>query len=261
MRPLIKQVDNILEVKFPRFPNINIINKIKALPYDKRAWSREEDCWKIDASLVDSLSDILGFSVKVERNKLGSENQRTTLDLHFISQPIRRVGGDVYSCGFHDQKFIAVLELSVLEEWYKWRPCDVTLYTSLCIERTASQDEIKKAYRRVARQWHPDVVGESEKEVAHNMFIMINRAYEILSNDIKRRKYDAALLMLPKPDKEEQPMRFLPYRCGRLVCDAEVSAKIKVTKIYKWDDITNDQGQIMCATWKKGDATYETIWG
>lgn len=60
-------------------------------------------------------------------------------------------------------------------------------YEVLEVSRSASKDELKKAYRRLARQYHPDV----NKEVdAAEKFKEINEAYEVLSDDDRRTRYD-----------------------------------------------------------------------
>jgi curved DNA-binding protein len=60
-------------------------------------------------------------------------------------------------------------------------------YESLGIERGASEDEIKKAYRRLARQYHPDI---SKEEGAEARFKEISEAYQTLSDPEKRQAYD-----------------------------------------------------------------------
>ncbi len=60
-------------------------------------------------------------------------------------------------------------------------------YEVLGVQRNASQDEIKKAFRRLARQYHPDVNKAPDAEAK---FKEINEAYEVLSDPEKRSMYD-----------------------------------------------------------------------
>ena len=61
-------------------------------------------------------------------------------------------------------------------------------YTILGVSESCSEQELKSAYRKLARLWHPDVAGNSEDTVAK--FKEINEAYETLSNKVKRAEYD-----------------------------------------------------------------------
>jgi len=64
-------------------------------------------------------------------------------------------------------------------------------YDTLGIDRNASDDEIKKAFRKLARQHHPDLhSGDQQKKVAEEKFKEVNEAYEVLSDQDKRKRYD-----------------------------------------------------------------------
>ncbi|WP_263833034.1 DnaJ C-terminal domain-containing protein [Sulfurospirillum oryzae] len=62
-----------------------------------------------------------------------------------------------------------------------------SLYETLDVSQDASAEEIKKAYRRLARKYHPDI---NKDAGAEEKFKEINAAYEILSDEQKRRQYD-----------------------------------------------------------------------
>jgi len=61
-------------------------------------------------------------------------------------------------------------------------------YKILGVEKTATKDEIKKAYRKLARKYHPDVNQDDKK--AEEKFKEINEASEVLTDSEKRAKYD-----------------------------------------------------------------------
>src|SRR5271156_2246478 len=61
-------------------------------------------------------------------------------------------------------------------------------YETLGVARTATEDEIKKAFRTLARKYHPDVA--KDKKAGEAKFKEINEAYEVLGDPEKRKKYD-----------------------------------------------------------------------
>ena len=63
-------------------------------------------------------------------------------------------------------------------------------YQILNLKKTASQKEIKAAYRKLALKYHPDKVAEGDKEESEGKFIKVSEAYHVLSDDDKRKIYD-----------------------------------------------------------------------
>lgn len=62
-------------------------------------------------------------------------------------------------------------------------------YRTLNVAKTATEDEIRKSFRKLARVYHPDVA--KNKVGTEDKFKEINEAYEVLGDPVKRRKYDA----------------------------------------------------------------------
>lgn len=61
-------------------------------------------------------------------------------------------------------------------------------YSTLGVSRDASQEDIKKAYRKMSKEWHPDK--HKGDKSAEDKFKEINQAYEVLSDETKRRNFD-----------------------------------------------------------------------
>lgn len=83
----------------------------------------------------------------------------------------------------------------------------VDYYKVLEVQRTATSGDIKKAYRKLALRWHPDKNPENLEE-ANKRFKEISEAYEVLSDDAKRRTYDQRLYQ----KASSRPGRGFTYR-------------------------------------------------
>ncbi len=62
-------------------------------------------------------------------------------------------------------------------------------YKTLGVDKGANEDQLKKAYRKMALKWHPDR-NQDKKEKAEEMFKEVNEAFEVLSDPKKRQIYD-----------------------------------------------------------------------
>jgi DnaJ-class molecular chaperone len=78
-------------------------------------------------------------------------------------------------------------------------------YYVLGLNKESTKKEIRCAYLRLASTYHPDkFIDEEQKKNAHQRFIIIGRAYEILSNDDERYRYDLIYDEIKNKNKEEE---------------------------------------------------------
>lgn len=81
---------------------------------------------------------------------------------------------------------------------------DADLYRVLGVRRGATADEIRRAYRRLARQHHPDLTSEPD---GPQQFAAVSRAYEILRDPVQRARYDHVVAPPPTPRLRDRPRR------------------------------------------------------
>ena len=81
----------------------------------------------------------------------------------------------------------------------------ITYYEILEVSRMASKEVITKAYKVLVRKYHPDLEQDKgKKEEAKEKMVRINEAYETLSDDEKRKKYDDTIAILEEKEKKKQ---------------------------------------------------------
>ena len=85
-------------------------------------------------------------------------------------------------------------------------------YQTLGVPRTASQDDIQRAYRRLARQYHPDV---NHDPGAEDRFKDVSEAYDVLSDPGTRRRYDAFGADFRQVPEDMDPETFRRSRAWR----------------------------------------------
>lgn len=81
-----------------------------------------------------------------------------------------------------------------------------SLYEILRVPVGATNQEIKTAYRRLARTYHPDVVAEDRKDTSADEFMKLHAAYSTLSDPEKRAVYDSKLFI-----RKQRPLTTVGY--------------------------------------------------
>lgn len=187
------------------------------------------------------------------------------LDVRYIGQCKQRQDGSVTAYAWVNGAWSTIFPERALRDWFETgmtggqAPIQdptqaATLYAILGVSSTASNDDIRTAFRRMARQWHPDTCKEPN---AHDAFIRIKEAADILSDPIKRARYNAGLALQATLGKQfhnaPQAAYRSPLRCGLIMCEGASSLdRFIVSKILAWQDINNALGQILVTSWPIG---------
>lgn len=85
-------------------------------------------------------------------------------------------------------------------------------YEILEVNKKASKEVIDKAYKVLAKKYHPDLQKEENKLSAKTKMQEVNEAYEVLSNDEKRKEYDIELERIEKQKIEEEVIKKQQYQ-------------------------------------------------
>jgi DnaJ-class molecular chaperone len=113
------------------------------------------------------------------------------------------------------------------------------LYEILGVRKTADADELKRAYRKLARKHHPDRGGDPE------VFGQIDRAYKVLSDASRRRQYDATvgLSMVPELFASAHALHVLELHFGGRPMDALPGAN-RVVSVDVTREMLQHGGQV-----------------
>ena len=191
------------------------------------------------------------------------------LEVRYIGSVKERPGGDPSAFAWVNGQWAAIFTEAVLRAWFEGvtlggpAPADQTLYGVLGIKRGATADDVKRQFRRLAIQWHPDHCKEPN---AAERFIEIKGAYDVLNDPNKRARYDAGLA-LEATLTQQQPKQYTPgvyqpaLRCGYVLAEgSETLGRFVVSKILAWEDITNNRGQTLVSSWPMGAQSPVEVW-
>jgi hypothetical protein len=242
-----------------------------AVPGQARQWKKPH--WIVEANYGTTVAQLIkqhfGETVSVpQRSGAVPIPSIQAVRLDYLGRCKLREDGTTTAYGHSGGAWSLIFPESVLRVWFQAevKPNEPqTLFSVLGIGQEADNSVIKSAYRRLAKQWHPDVSREPD---AAEHFLQIQTAYEILSDDKTRKKYRAGLKLeasLGKQNKHDLQAMLDGYRapllCGLLLVEARQSlGRFIVSKILDWSDITDSSGRTMVVSWPVGAERYEVIW-
>lgn len=260
--------------------NPAFVASLKAsIPTAGRAWDSASKAWIVAPNYAVALNQVLaqyypGVSVPAAAGAIPTPLTETRLlEVRYIGATKDR-GDDVRTAfGYADSGWSVIFPEPELRRWFGQDVGDsrasasATLYQVLAVSKAATTDEIKAAWRRMARQWHPDVCREPD---AAAQFRRIQEAYEVLTNGGQRARYDAGLAMEQSMTRVAQyslPYALVddgfrpPLRCGYILAEGhEQLARFVVSRILAWEDITDRAGRTLVTSWPAGAKMFEEAW-
>jgi len=257
--------------------NPGLVAALKAaIPASDRKWDPTHKVWLVHPrhgpALRDITAEYLGEFLVLPKGTMCTSHIYTEsriLDVRYIGRCKDQGGGDLAAFGWVNGKWSAIFPEAVLRDWFcsQQRPGETpTLYATLGIKRDAAPYEVRAAHRRLALQWHPDRCSEPD---AAKQFICIQRAYEVLGDEHKRAKYDAGLVLAATAHTASRqdtgfffaPGYRSPLRCGLIMAEGvERLGRFVVSRILAWEDIQNDQGQVLVTSWPRGGKMFVERW-
>jgi hypothetical protein len=281
---MITAKDGYYQINIP----YNLKDEFKArVPAKHRGWNQDARCWTVSRegiaiaqAFLESHFGKIEIPPLEESSAIAATIQKT-FTVEYIGQCKERDGGIISALasvhGFWSLEFPE----EVLKVWFERRVSKdglQTFYQALCVFETSTDQEIKSAYRRLSRQWHPDVC-QNEEVNPGETFRKLTDAYEVLRDSTKRRRYDAGLFFERESKRSQlEPGLDLglsyshrralksfhfraPLRCGLITAEGvQRLSRFTASKIIAWDDITDGDGRVMTASWNKHTESIEIKW-
>lgn len=248
-----------------------------AVPGWDRRWDAAKKCWLVapqHLAAIERLCDRYNWPVTKNIHSVTAPPVvQRLLKVEYIGAPKKREDGSFSAYGYTGGTWSVVFPQDILRSWFELgdqatpQPTvAITYYGALGVKRDATPDEVKKAYRSMAKRWHPDVNRDPD---AADMFKRIGLAYEVLSDPVKRLRYDAGLTLEVSVNCRDVPLSPLlsnyywrpPQRCGWILVEGiERLGRVVVSKIMQWQDILDTRGRILVTSWPMGQDHFLETW-
>jgi len=274
----ITAVDGMLAFRTPYNPMLVDTLKMN-VPATDRKWDKVGKVWLIDPAhgrrLQDLAEDFYGTRPALPVMNTGAATMTMRiLEVRYLGRVKQRGGDDESAFAWVDRGWNAVFPKAPLQAWFgaESRPGEAaTLYQMLGLKRNAAAPDIKAAWKRLARQWHPDTCREPD---AASQFRAIKEAYDVLSDGGKRARYDAGLALEASLRRQmsdygsEALVEALavqewapPLRCGYVLVNGVAKlGRFVISEIFEWKDITRDDGAVLVSSWPNGADMFEEAW-
>jgi hypothetical protein len=246
-------------VQFPYDPT-QVQSLKDAIPGAGRRWDNNNKLWQVGTQYEAALRRLFpNQSIQVAQTAT-IQTETRVIELHYLGTVKDRGNNEFTAFGYAENNWSVVFPERILKAWFEGMddapPGDTsTLYGVLGLPRTATTAEIKPAYHRMARQWHPDVCREPG---ANETFLKISEAHAILSNPNKKARYDVGLMFAAQQPTQNKAFDVLgagyraPLRCGLVLADGQdCLGRFMVSKILGWEDIVRGD-KTLVSSWPMG---------
>ena len=209
-------------------------------------------------------------SIQGQLGSIQTKPQTKLLNVRYIGTPKDRGNGEKSAFGHDGNEWSIVFPELVLRQWFEGGNAtvdttDLTLYGVLNLKRDCAGTDIKSAWRRMAKRYHPDV---NKDDDAAEMMQRINEAYEVLNNPLKRKKYDAGLVLAASLNQKPQDRLSAfnnvwrpPERCGFILATGEyMLGRFIISQIHQWEPIKDAFGRELVTSWPMGADIYQENW-
>jgi DnaJ domain len=254
------------------------------LPADTRRWDGQRRAWLIDPAQAMNVADLCERHLGV-RPQLPTVSapappslEVALLTIEYVGAARERPDGSVTASGWADGGWNVVFPVEALRHYFEpgaperakangeGRPnSPQTLYAVLCVGQSATEDELRASFRRLARATHPDVCKEPD---AAERFIRVKRAYDVLIDPGTRKRYDVGLRIEAQESRDTSafvaiaPAHYrAPLPCGLVLARGERKlGQFWVREIVQFEDIVNPAGEVLVTSWPAGADAFERRW-
>lgn len=270
---------DLLAVRTPYAPDLVAALKLK-VPATDRKWDAPTKTWLVHplygGTVQALIMQFLGEQVTVPQVNTAAAAAPVVrlLELRYLGRAKLREDGSETAFGWVNGGWNAIFPAAVLKAWFgqAQRPEEAgTLYGVLNVPASALPADIKAAYRRLARQWHPDVSKEPDTA---EIFRRIKAAYDVFGDEGKRARYDAgrALEATLRANKAlgadfdaiglSAPTEWAaPLRCGYVMArGVEKLGRFVATEILAWEDIVRADGAVLVSSWPVDAKMFTEAW-